>query len=121
MARFVLLIHDHPDVHWDFMLEVGGTLRTWRLSEMPDEAGTIRATRIGDHRIDYLDYEGSVSRNRGTVSRVDRGEFGWLENSDAAQEVRLVGDRLIGVVRLEHQDGDEWLARWTPEDQSAEG
>ena len=32
MPRFVILEHDHPSLHWDFILEVGEVLWTWRLS-----------------------------------------------------------------------------------------
>ena len=37
MPQFVLLEHDHPELHWDFMLESGDALLTWRLDRIPAE------------------------------------------------------------------------------------
>ena len=34
-ARFAILEHDYPVLHWDFMLEAGDVLRTWRLPAVP--------------------------------------------------------------------------------------
>src|SRR5437879_2020084 len=42
MRRFVILEHDHPQLHWDLMLEAGPALRTWRLSA-PLAAGSFVA------------------------------------------------------------------------------
>ena len=48
MPRFVILEHDHPQLHWDFMLEVGEVLWTWRLATAPRGGPeTIAAERIG--------------------------------------------------------------------------
>jgi hypothetical protein len=76
MPRFVLLEHDHPELHWDFMLEHEGVLKTWRLASMPSRAGeSIPAVPLGDHRIAYLDYEGPVSGDRGNVKRCAAGTY----------------------------------------------
>ena len=61
MPRFAVLEHDHPFLHWDFLLETGDALRTWRLHAPPDAEGTIAAEELPDHRLEYLDYEGRVS------------------------------------------------------------
>ena len=55
-------------MHWDLMLDTGETLRTWRLE--PALPGVIRAEPLGNHRRAYLDYEGPVSGNRGSVQRL---------------------------------------------------
>ena len=36
---------------------------------------TCSAIRLPDHRKHYLDYEGEVSGDRGTVSRIDSGTY----------------------------------------------
>ena len=36
MPRFVILEHDLAELHWDFMLEAGGVLRTWRFAAPPE-------------------------------------------------------------------------------------
>lgn len=73
--RYAISFHDHPDgAHYDLFLESGSTLATWRLSA-PPETGAVDAARIADHRIDYLDYEGPVSGDRGTVRVHARGRY----------------------------------------------
>lgn len=70
------------------MLETGAVLRTWALSELPTDRRSVVAEALPDHRLDYLDYEGPVSGNRGHVTRHDAGDFTWVEQ----QEHRLVVD-----------------------------
>lgn len=96
--QFVILEHDHPVLHWDFMLEREGALKTWRLSHEPIPGREIRAEPIADHRIEYLDYEGPVSGNRGSVKRWDKGTY-KLEASEAETlTLKLDGSRFSGVV-----------------------
>ncbi len=64
MPRFVILEHDHPFVHWDFLLEDGDHLRSWRLKEQPAPGRTVEAEAMVDHRLRYLDYEGPVGGGR---------------------------------------------------------
>ena len=76
MPRFVILRHDHPrGVHFDFMLEAGGVLKTWALPEPPRPGVEMECEALGDHRLAYLDYEGPISGDRGSVVRWDRGEY----------------------------------------------
>jgi len=102
MPRFVLLEHDHPGLHWDFMLENGETLLTWRLSRIPAADGNpVPADPLPDHRRVYLDYEGPVSGNRGTVRRVDAGQFEWRLRGDGRLECELTGEFLSGRMILD--------------------
>lgn len=114
MPRFVILEHDHPLLHWDLMLEVGASLRTWRLAQAPAAPGeTIDAVALPDHRLDYLDYEGPVSGGRGAVKRWDVGEYETLSASDGEELcVRLSGARVRGVVRMARGGTSGWLFDW---------
>jgi len=103
MPRFAVLSHDHPFPHWDFLLEHGQACRTWRLLRSPDSKGEIPAESLPDHRLMYLNYEGPISGDRGTVSSWDSGTFEWLINEESLVEVQLSGSRLVGVVRLVQQ------------------
>ena len=124
MPQFVLLEHDHPELHWDFMLERGDGLQTWRLDRIPSEAGQIAAVALPDHRKEYLDYEGPVSQDRGSVARIDRGNFELLESAPGRVIVRLYGDRLAGEARLLQLssegslDRSVWRMMWQPTDNS---
>jgi DNA polymerase Ligase (LigD) len=112
MPRFVILEHDHPDLHWDLMLEAGDILQTWRLAQAPDGSQPIDATALGDHRVVYLDYEGPVSGNRGTVKRWDAGSF--TDDADSTAERRRLlmhGKRVHGSVVLERWKGEMWRFR----------
>lgn len=112
MPRFVLLAHDHPVLHWDFMLEHGDTLLTWRLSRIPAADGNpVPAEPLPDHRTVYLDYEGPVSGNRGTVRRVDAGLYEWQTREDGRLEIQLTGQLLRGRAALERVA--EPLETWT--------
>ncbi|MGE3317398.1 MAG: DNA polymerase ligase N-terminal domain-containing protein [Planctomycetaceae bacterium] len=96
MPRFVILTHDYPHLHWDFMLEWEGTLRTWRLEKEPSLDCAIRAEPLPDHRLEYLEYEGPVSGDRGTVTRWDVGTYTLWQDSAAAIDVYLIGQKLYG-------------------------
>ena len=98
-GRFVILIHDHPHLHWDFMLETSGVLKTWRLAEEPRTGATTAATVLPDHRIEYLEYEGPVSHNRGTVTRFDAGTY-QMDIGSKPPELLLAGQNLSCRVRL---------------------
>jgi len=112
MPRYAILEHDHPSLHWDFMLESGDVLRTWRLTVPPQPGATITATAAFDHRRIYLDYEGTVSGNRGRVVRWDHGTFAWQQTEADRLALELNGVRLRGVLVLERADADKWILRF---------
>lgn len=105
MPRFVILRHDLPPghgrgSHFDLMLEVGGALRTWSLPELPAAGIVVQAEALPDHRLAYLDYEGPISGNRGSVSRVEEGEFEVVEETGGLLRVHLAGKSLRGILEL---------------------
>jgi hypothetical protein len=70
--RCVVLHHEGvPEPHFDvlFALSEGAPAPTWRASRWPPEPGD-HLVRIADHRPFYLDHEGTVPGDRGTVRRV---------------------------------------------------
>lgn len=100
MPRFVLLEHRWNGVHWDLMLETGGSLRTWAI-DAPIETGVeLPARALPDHRSIYLDYEGPISGDRGTVRRVDSGSYEAIDWREDLVRVRLEGRQLVGVAEL---------------------
>ena len=122
MPRFVLLYHAVPDdfgreSHWDLMFEVSGSLRTWALNNDPNTGHPVKAVSLQEHRMEYLTYEGPVSRNRGSVRRIDSGTFEFVTDTAGEVVVRMEGDVLIGTIRLEKMPGnadDEWQVTYEP-------
>ena len=117
MPRFVILRHDCPPgyergLHWDFMLEMGDVLHTWALSEPPAEAITIVAEALPDHRLAYLDFEGPLSGDRGSVTRWDQGRYELVGQRDGELVVELFGERLEGRVTLTQAKGDAKSWKW---------
>jgi hypothetical protein len=79
-SRFVVLHHQLPAAgerpsHFDLMLEQVDGLRTYALSQWPPDRRpqSVLALPIHDRR--YLDYEGPVSHDRGTVRRIASGTY----------------------------------------------
>ena len=99
MPRYVVLEHDWPAPHFDFLLEAGDVLRAWRL-DAPPACGVNAAVANFDHRRIYLDYEGEVSGDRGTVRRWDAGTFEWVEDAPGRAVVELRGGTIKGRVEL---------------------
>ena len=109
--RFVILHHRVAGgEHWDLMLERDGVLVTWQLLREPAGSSSlpIPARRIGDHRIAYLEYEGPVSRDRGTVRRADSGAVTIEELTDSRCVFEAAGTRLAGRYVLARGVGEEW-------------
>ena len=71
---------DSVDVHYDLMLESEGGLVTFAVARKPSISHpTFPAIKLPLHRDIYLEYEGVVSNNRGTVQRVMAGTFALIE------------------------------------------
>jgi hypothetical protein len=114
VGRFVILRHEgtpqyKPGVHWDLMFEFGSALKTWALGKLPAPQHVVTAEQLPDHRLAYLEYEGPVSRDRGTVGRFDFGQYQLIEHSDERWVVALTGERLRGRLVLVRVGGSP---RW---------
>lgn len=103
MPRFVLLEHRWNGVHWDLMLESGETLRTWAIDAPIVPGVDLPARMLADHRLTYLNYEGTISGGRGQVRRIDRGSYAPSVWDDDCVRVILDGAWLTGVVELRRE------------------
>ena len=106
--RYVILRHDGvPEPHFDVMVETvaDGPLMTWRSSEWPI-ATEANLTKLGEHRREYLEYEGPVSNDRGFVKRVEAGqcEIDWTMRHDFV--LKLTNSKL----HLRWLENDHWVA-----------
>jgi hypothetical protein len=110
-SRFVVQEHATRDgVHWDLMLEKGDVLTTFRLEQPPGavSTGTIRATRIFDHPLRFLTYEGPVQKGTGEVRIVDRGICDISDEGEHVITLELQGTILQGGFTLTRIDGTSW-------------
>jgi hypothetical protein len=118
--RFVVLWHALPPAagrasHWDFLLEDDSRLLAWALLRPPDSEGPIAAERLADHRLAYLEYEGPITGDRGSVKRWDSGTFNWCDRSTDVLEMELAGGVLRGRVTLRWQpDAQRWSFGYCP-------
>lgn len=109
--KFVIQEHSSgPDVHWDFMLETADSLQTYRLDKAPGEALhlVVNATKIFDHPMKFLTYQGPVNKGRGSVRIVETGTYKIVHQAHDRIELNLNGNILKGKFALTHIEGDNW-------------
>jgi hypothetical protein len=121
MPRYVILHHETPAgypraTHFDLMLERGGVLRTWALDSLPIAGSAAAAEHLPDHRLAYLDFEGQIAGQRGSVTRVDAGEYHITEESPDRFVVQMRGAKLQGALTLEKVDdaNQRWRVSFSP-------
>jgi hypothetical protein len=107
--RFVVLRHEgHGPLHFDLMLETspGSPLATWRCPEWPIAHGAT-LQQLADHRAIYLDYEGPISGDRGTVVRIAQGHYTYKDAPAGGKQIDWNTTGVPGVI-LRRVDRDRW-------------
>lgn len=122
MPRFVILRHELPadsprPTHFDLMFEEGSVLRTWACEQLPSADSPVIAEQLADHRLAYLNYEGPVSGNRGTVTQIDAAGYEVLLDSPTEFRVRISGQQLRGMLSLcrETAAAQRWVGTFVSE------
>ncbi|HET7536045.1 MAG TPA: DNA polymerase ligase N-terminal domain-containing protein, partial [Candidatus Didemnitutus sp.] len=117
--RFVIQKHAARNLHYDFRLEMDGTLKSWAVPKgVPYELGVKRsAFQVEDHPVDYLEFEGTIPQSQyggGTVMVWDIGTYDLLEGSwDSGKlKLRLKGRKLKGEWHLFRIRSDENKPVW---------
>lgn len=108
--QFCIQKHDASHLHYDFRLELDGTLKSWAIPKGPSLDPKVRrlAVHVEDHPLDYADFEGHIPEGHygaGDVIVWDRGI--WEPEGDAHEayakgklRFRLQGEKLSGVWNL---------------------
>ena len=112
----VLLEHEAPGGrHYDWLLAdpscPEGELWTARVQHSSQEWARVRQwfiEPIGRHRRIYLEYEGPLSRGRGTVAQVDAGWFHAVLWTPRRAILDLHMRHFQGRVLLGRQCADRW-------------
>ncbi|MBI4843342.1 MAG: 3'-phosphoesterase [Nitrospirae bacterium] len=114
MSRFVIHEHYATHLHYDFRLEKDGVLKSWAVPKgVPDKKGVKRlAIQVEDHRLDYIDFEGTIPEGQygaGTVKIFDSGIYELESETDKRILFKLKGKRLKGDYSLVHLKDKQWL------------
>jgi bifunctional non-homologous end joining protein LigD len=128
---FVVQRHKASHLHYDFRLELEGTLKSWAVPKGPslNPKDKRLAMMVEDHPYDYKDFEGIIPEGNygaGIVEIWDSGYYTDLDNSSAKEaekklktglkagnlKFRLHGKKLKGefaLVKLHDKDDKSWL------------
>jgi bifunctional non-homologous end joining protein LigD len=122
---FCVQRHDASRLHYDFRLEVDGTLKSWAVPKGPSLEPLAKhlAMHVEDHPLDYGGFEGNIPKGEyggGSVMLWDRGSYELLGDAPALDQIkkgdfkfRLHGEKLSGefalVLMRGRGKGNEWL------------
>lgn len=122
---FVIQKHDARRLHYDFRLELDGTLKSWAVPKGPslDPRDKRLAVHVEDHPLDYASFEGNIPEGHygaGDVIVWDHGV--WQPHGDPRAAYKagrlkftLIGEKLNGdwaLVRTHLKgsgDKEQWL------------
>jgi len=123
--QFVIQKHAASRLHYDFRLELEGTLKSWAVPKGPNLDPSVKslAVQVEDHPLDYATFEGVIPQGEyggGTVMVWDHGT--WEPEVDPGKGLKqgklkftLHGEKLHGswaLVRMGGKaggDGKNWL------------
>jgi bifunctional non-homologous end joining protein LigD len=115
LLSFVVQKHAASHLHYDFRLELDGTLKSWAVPKGPslDPADKRLAVHVEDHPLDYGRFEGEIPKGQyggGSVIVWDRGTWEPLGDPRAGYaagklKFRLYGKKLTGSWTLVRMHG----------------
>ena len=122
---FVIQKHAASRLHYDFRLELGGTLKSWAVPKGPSLDPKVRrmAVHVEDHPLSYASFEGVIPKGQygaGTVIVWDRGTWEPVGDPQAGYKAGKLkfdmhGEKLRGrwnLVRMHGREGERqepWL------------
>ena len=113
--RFVVQEHHASNLHYDFRLELNGTLRSWAVPKVPPTTPGIRrlAIPVEDHPLSYINFEGTIPKDEygaGTVKIWDKGTYVLTYKRDNSLKFTFNGRKMKGnYVLFKLPNRKEWL------------
>ncbi len=120
--QYCIQKHDATRLHYDFRLELDGTLKSWAVPKGPslDPKSRRLAVHVEDHPLEYATFEGSIPKGHygaGDVIVWDRGV--WIPEGDPQEgyrkgklKFRLEGEKLSGTWNLVRTRMDGGKEQW---------
>jgi DNA ligase D-like protein (predicted 3'-phosphoesterase) len=110
--RFVIQKHAASSLHYDFRLEVDGTLRSWAVPKGLSTDPRVKrlAVEVEDHPLEYAEFEGVIGPDNYGAGAVIVWDAGSYRNLD---EERSIADAIAaGHVKI-WLDGEKLTGGWT--------
>ena len=129
--RFVVQLHRATRLHFDFRLQLDGTLKSWAVPKGPslDPQERRLAVMVEDHPLEYESFEGIIPKGNygaGTVMVWDNGTYYSRQTPDREESERILLDGLkkghltfilegkklkgeFALVKLKHGEQNAWL------------
>lgn len=102
---FVIQKHDATNLHYDFRLEIDGTLKSWSVPKGPSTDPSVKRMAIPteDHPLEYADFEGTIPKDQyggGTVMIWDTGTFKNIKKNDKGDPISLSEAHKMGTLEF---------------------
>jgi len=71
--------------------------------------------KIHDHRLEYLEYEGPISNDRGVVKRMDRGKYEIIADTESFMIIQLLEGKYQGQINFDRMGAETLLGTFLPD------